>query len=143
MGPKRASRPAPYNPDLPVNWTAARLKDALDSRGIAYSSNARRSALVHMYKESEFPGSINRTLNDSARSHDPSHQNINDRQSHDALYQNNNGDHSVLIDLVLKLSSTVLSLQQNVVHLISQVNSLQATAINPSSTARNNDEQGS
>lgn len=145
MGPKRASRPAPYNPDLPVNWTAARLKEALDSRGIAYSSNARRSALVRLYTESEFPGSINRTVNDSARSHDPPHINGDSsvRRSRDAPQQNNNGDHGVLIDLVSKLSSTVQSLQQNVVHLTSRVNSLQATAINPSSTARNNDEPGS
>lgn len=34
---------------------------------------------------------------------------------------------SVLIDLVSKLSSTVQSLQQNVIHFTSQVNSLQST----------------
>lgn len=70
MGFKRAFRFVLYNLDLLVNWTVVRLKDVLDFRGIVYFFNVRRSALVYMYKESEFLGFINRILNDSVRFYD-------------------------------------------------------------------------
>ena len=61
MGPKRV---APYNPELPINWTAARLKSTLNDRGIPFPANARRSALLRLLTSAP-----EQTHNATAQSH--------------------------------------------------------------------------
>ncbi|XP_056014069.1 uncharacterized protein LOC130052607 [Ostrea edulis] len=140
MGPKRArSAPYCYNPDLPENWTSAQLKESLKSRGISFPANARRSVLIRLHTDNTA----------SARSHNATENLHNDRdlpRSHNATDQNSNGDdrqNNVLIDIVSKLTSTVQSLQQNVINLTSRVNSLTPGAVSQSvSHAVVNNAQG-
>ncbi|XP_055999644.1 uncharacterized protein LOC125649823 [Ostrea edulis] len=115
MGPKRSNRSVPYNPELPANWTSARLRETLNSRGINFPTNARRSVLIRLIEENENP------INRLTQSHNDTSHNATQRV-------NNNGEQRVLVDLVSKLTSTVQSLQQSVVSLNTRVNSLTAQA---------------
>lgn len=136
MGPKRTRTvPYSYNPDLPENWTSAQLKDSLKSRGIAFPGNARRSALIRLHTDNVA----------SARPHNATGQlNSDAPQSHNTPDQNKNGgdrQNNTLVDIVSKLTSTVQSLQQNVINLTSKVNSITQvgglqTSANASSTAQ-------
>ncbi|XP_048735429.2 uncharacterized protein LOC125650898 [Ostrea edulis] len=117
MGPKRSNRSVPYNPELPANWTSARLRETLNSRGINFPTNARRSVLIRLIEENENENPINRPT----QSHNDTSHNATQRV-------NNNGEQRVLVDLVSKLTSTVQSLQQSVVSLNTRVNSLTAQA---------------
>lgn len=130
MGPKRTRHsPYAYDPDLSGNWTTSRLKQALNNRGIIYPSNAKRSHLIRLVEDN----SINRPGSPL------------DAPSRDAPVQNNNGgDHRVMIDLVWKLSSTVQSLQQNVINLTSRVNSMntQTTSSSASTEINHNIQSG-
>lgn len=127
MGPKRTRHaPYAYDPDLPGNWTTARLKQALNNRGIIYPSNAKRTQLIRLFEEN----SINRPGSPLDAQGAP---------SQDAPVQNNNGgDQRVMIDLVSKLSSTVQNLQQNVINLTSRVNSMNTQATSSSVSTENN-----
>lgn len=133
MGPKRTRHsPYAYDPDLPGNWTTSRLKQALNNRGIIYPSNAKRSHLIRLVEEN----SINRPGSPLDAQGAP---------SQDAPVQNNNGgDQRVMIDLVSKLSSTVQSLQQNVINLTSRVNSMntQTTSSSVSTEINHNIQSG-
>lgn len=118
--------PYAYDPDLPGNWTTARLKQALNNRGIIYPSNAKRTQLIRLFEEN----SINRPGSPLDAQGAP---------SQDAPVQNNNGgDQRVMIDLVSKLSSTVQNLQQNVINLTSRVNSMNTQATSSSVSTENN-----
>ena len=120
MGPKGA-RPVPYsyNPDLPENWTSVQLKEALKSRGISFPVHARRAVLIRLYTDSV------------ARSHNATGNNEDIPISQNSTDQNSNGDdrQNVLIDIVSKLTSSVQSLQQNVINLTSRVNSMTPGAV--------------
>ena len=134
MGPKRTrSVPYSYNPDLPENWTSAQLKDSLKSRGISFPANARRSLLIRLYTDSVASA---RSLNAAVQLSDPP---INAQRSHSAMDQNNNGgdrQNNALVDIVSKLTSTVQSLQQNVINLTARVNSMsQGACIQTNATA--------
>ena len=122
MGPKRA-RPVPYsyNPDLPENWTSVQLKEALKSRGISFPVHARRAVLIRLYTDSVA----------SARSHNATGNNEDIPISQNSTDQKSNGDdrQNVLIDIVSKLTSSVQSLQQNVINLTSRVNSMTPGAV--------------
>ena len=53
MGPtcNKHSR-VPYDPELPENWTLARLKEELRRKKIDFSNNERQMALVQLLKGS-------------------------------------------------------------------------------------------
>jgi hypothetical protein len=113
--------PYSYNPDLLENWTSAQLKDSLKSCGISFPANARRALLIRLYTDSVLSA---RSLNAAVQLSDPS---INAQRSHSAMDQNNNGvdcQNNALVDIVSKLTSTVQSLQQNVINLTARVNSM-------------------
>ncbi|XP_062598608.1 uncharacterized protein LOC134260042 [Saccostrea cucullata] len=118
MGPKRSTRPAPYDPELPANWHVSRLKEFLNNRGINFPQTARRSVLIRLVEQE----SINRTET-SAR-------------SQSSVQQNNNGGGRELIDIVTKLTSTVQNLQQNVISLTSRVNTLTSTSLSTDVNSR-------
>ena len=141
MGPiRRRSKTVHYDPELFENWTLARLKDELNSRGINFPNNARRMALVRLLRLNEnstqsldHPTRGELSILGGARSRDPSvirHEEnaiLSAGESHDSPQINNNNDNSsnrVLVGLVSKLSSTVQDLQQNVVSLTNKVNTL-------------------
>ncbi|XP_052713846.1 uncharacterized protein LOC128187444 [Crassostrea angulata] len=105
---------------------------SLNNRGIIYPSNAKRSHLIRLVEEN----SINRPGSPLDAQGAP---------SQDAPVQNNNGgDQRVMIDLVSKLSSTVQSLQQNVINLTSRVNSMntQTTSSSVSTEINHNIQSG-
>lgn len=104
----------------------------MNNRGIIYPSNAKRSHLIRLVEEN----SINRPGSPLDAQGAP---------SQDAPVQNNNGgDQRVMIDLVSKLSSTVQSLQQNVINLTSRVNSMntQTTSSSVSTEINHNIQSG-
>ena len=145
MGPtRRRKSTSQYDPDLYENWTMVRLKEELRNRGIRFPINAKRMVLVRLLTDKKtmtqqqfLPhdidsyAQVNSSLLSSARSHDSAGAGgvANTREdnaengsarSHDAAHLNNNGGfHSnrVLIGLVSKLSSTVQSLQHDVLNL--------------------------
>jgi hypothetical protein len=126
MGPKGV---ASYNLELPVNWTAARLKSTLNDRGIPFPANTRRSALLRLLTSGPEHFSNNATV-----------QSNGDRSQQATLNQNNNGspqeqngsaqNFSMMVDIVSKLPSTVQPSQQNVINLTARVNSISSTQCN-------------
>jgi len=42
--------PLPYDPDLPLNWTAARMKACLEAKGVHVPANIRRPTLIRMLR---------------------------------------------------------------------------------------------
>ena len=150
MGPvrKRQNRTSSsYDPGLYENWTLQRLKEELRQKGISFPQNARRMALVRILRNANnshdrttilganddtSSGDTSAHVQQGARSHDaaniatpPDYNVIQSARSQNAPVVNNNGGdqgNRVLIDIVSKLSSTVQSLQQNVVTLTGQVN---------------------
>lgn len=61
MAPKRKSaarspRSTPYDPELLVNWSLTKLRDACIAKGLTTPSSARRSLLIRLLKENEASG---------------------------------------------------------------------------------------
>jgi hypothetical protein len=130
LGPKRhpvnRQRSAPYDPELLVNWTVARLRKELSKINVRVPLNSQRMTLVQLLCNDN---------EESARSHIASGQNVNNEivvdQSQDASCTNNHGNNraSILTELVSKLSSTVQSLQQSVTTLNNRVNIISRNVI--------------
>jgi len=47
---RMARRPLPYDPDLPLNWTAGRMKSYLEAKGVHVPTNTRRPTLIRMLR---------------------------------------------------------------------------------------------
>ena len=120
MAPKRKSRsrPAPYDPELPINWTLQRLREELLRKGIRAPQGTRRMALVRMLNENQQSASTS-NFETTPRS-EPIRTTGNGPV--------NNGDRTV-VDIVSRLTSTVHTLQQSVSTLNEKVNNL-STQVN-------------
>lgn len=145
MGPLRNTTRINYDPELPENWTLSRLKDELRQRNITFPQNARRMALVRLFRNRATDTSrmdsellqhttIPRmdTLQDPAS---PVIHVLSSARSRDSVVVNNNNNHGrpqsdtekTLTDIVSRLTETIQNYQTN---MTNTVQTMQRSLIN-------------
>ena len=55
---RRSQRPVPYDPELMINWTLAKLREECTKRGIQFPSAARRALFMRYIRENDAADNI-------------------------------------------------------------------------------------